>query len=365
MTTEKVKVFTGSLPPNYEKTPQTSHIRASSMPQNHDRKWSHISSKSFTSTTTNKESDIQWPAIFYRFEPDGRPACEQLLILDDHPPGLSNQFLVDPHNEVCSETMRYGQLAFPYYMAQKQLYIDIWDGDTLLHIGTSCLDLKPSLRQGKPGVTVFEDIEIIWQQYPDDAAPKMSTAAPGNNPRSVSMSTGPRSIKLGSLHTSLTNIGRTKSNPGCPTIPSMKEVSVVYDYHESAKLRLNTTHDSRKLVDIDIELHQLMQSAMHDRVAKQKLNMKKKETGEVDLSDNVKRLHKVYKLLQKDKMDIPNDIKTTEVLKISNFSRIVRFRTKNQDSIEKEMRKPSRFLEKEGKGIPYKRHSNYKSRQSI
>lgn len=78
MTTEKVKVYTGPLPPKYEKI-IPHHERSSSLPQNHDRKWSHLSNKSFTSTSAKKvtlSSEFQWPAIFYRFEHDGRAACK-------------------------------------------------------------------------------------------------------------------------------------------------------------------------------------------------------------------------------------------------------------------------------------------------
>ena len=89
--------------------------------------------------------------------------CLMSNMLDDFPPGLASEYLVDPY-EVSSDTVRYGPHAFPYYMSQKQLYIDVWDGDTLLHIGNCCLNLKSALRQGKKGVVVEEEVEIVWNQ---------------------------------------------------------------------------------------------------------------------------------------------------------------------------------------------------------
>jgi hypothetical protein len=173
-----------------------------------------------------------------------------LCNLDDRPPGLASQFIVDPRNEVFSDTIRYGELAFPYYMAQKQLFIDVWDGDTLLHLGSSYLDLRTGLRQGKAGVTVTEDIDIVWNQFADDVSHNgVRTANPSNgisNRPLATSGTGSKSLKLGSLHVSLTNIGR--SNPdGALSKPSMKEASIVFDYHEHAKLRLNTTHEAHKV----------------------------------------------------------------------------------------------------------------------
>jgi nephrocystin-4 len=49
-------------------------------------------------------------------------------------------------------------------MDQKQLYVDVWNGDSLLLLGTACVDLKMGLRQGKPAIIVDQDIDIIWSE---------------------------------------------------------------------------------------------------------------------------------------------------------------------------------------------------------
>lgn len=75
MTTERAKVYTGPLPPSYEKN-SAHHVRSNSTPQNHTRAWSHLSQQSYaTSINSPNEAIIEVPGILYRFENDGRPAC--------------------------------------------------------------------------------------------------------------------------------------------------------------------------------------------------------------------------------------------------------------------------------------------------
>lgn len=87
-----------------------------------------------------------------------------LTCLDDRPSGISIQFNVDSHTRKSCANIRYGATSFPYYMDQKQLYIDVWDGSSLLHLGTACVDLKMGLRQGRPAVTVDHEVDIMWHE---------------------------------------------------------------------------------------------------------------------------------------------------------------------------------------------------------
>jgi nephrocystin-4 len=48
------------------------------------------------------------------------------------------------------------------YMSENDVFVDIWDGDSLLHIGVCAIPLKAILRQGRDAVTIDEDIDIIW-----------------------------------------------------------------------------------------------------------------------------------------------------------------------------------------------------------
>ena len=84
--------------------------------------------------------------------------------IDDKPPGVTTRFHIEPNSGNLSHNLRYGSTSLPLYLNQKQLYIDVWDGESLLHIGTACLNLKPLLRQGKSAVTFDDDIEIMWTE---------------------------------------------------------------------------------------------------------------------------------------------------------------------------------------------------------
>jgi nephrocystin-4 len=154
LSTENYKVYFGALPPVYQL--ESGHQRTASTPV-HQRQWSQMSKNSFYSEQIAKEESIQWPGILYKVEEDGRPTY-------DKPPGATLRFVVDSQNGNVFPNWRYGATSFPYYLDQKQLHIDVWDGDSLLHMGTACLDLKPLLRQGKSGVQYDDDIDIMWTE---------------------------------------------------------------------------------------------------------------------------------------------------------------------------------------------------------
>ena len=58
--------------------------------------------------------------------------------------------------------MRYGPEAIVNYMSENEVFVDVWDGDSLLHIGSCAIPLRAILRQGRAGVTIDEEIDIIW-----------------------------------------------------------------------------------------------------------------------------------------------------------------------------------------------------------
>ena len=48
------------------------------------------------------------------------------------------------------------------------MFIDVWDADSLHLIGTSTLQLKELLRQGKEAVQATYELDIISTEYDDD-----------------------------------------------------------------------------------------------------------------------------------------------------------------------------------------------------
>ncbi|KAI8910264.1 hypothetical protein EDD86DRAFT_204939 [Gorgonomyces haynaldii] len=285
LTTERLKVYTGDLPPVYEK--QSPHTRAASVPQTHVREWSHMSTKSFQ--TNNEHIEHQWPAILYRLETDGRAAY-------DRPPGLTTSFLIDPFNEVLAgDSNRYGALAFPSYMAQKQLYIDVWDGESLMYLGTACLDLATGLRQGKLGIQVDEDIDIVFTQYSDDTAGhSRSSSFSSQAPRLPTQV--PISMKIGSLHLRMCNIGQTPHDgQGYASKPALKDPLIAYDYHHVREIATRTTAKPSKLSDVDAELNAVLKQARKDR------SRADEETENRDPTET-RRLQKAFEALESDRI---------------------------------------------------------------
>ncbi len=82
------------------------------------------------------------------------------------PPGLTLSHQIDHHQQPASamNNPRYGPESILYYLSQNQIFVDVWDGDSLLHLGVAAIPLKSLLRQGKPGITLDEDIDIIWSE---------------------------------------------------------------------------------------------------------------------------------------------------------------------------------------------------------
>jgi hypothetical protein len=50
------------------------------------------------------------------------------------------------------------------YLDANYLHIDVWDGDSLLYLGSSQLQLRSALRQGAAGVAYEDDIPIAVEQ---------------------------------------------------------------------------------------------------------------------------------------------------------------------------------------------------------
>jgi hypothetical protein len=45
-----------------------------------------------------------------------------------------------------------------------KLFIDVWDGDTLLYLGTMTVNLENILRQGRSAVSFDQDVDITFTE---------------------------------------------------------------------------------------------------------------------------------------------------------------------------------------------------------
>ena len=164
------------------------------------------------------------------------------------------RYTVDP------SFMQVGEnLSFLKYLHQQRLYIDMWDGDSLLLVGSTSIALKYLLRQGNPAVQVSQKLDIIYSEC-SEGDYKLSDdllLTEGPNPTGVKVSVE------GKLFIRLANIGSLPdTNPDKlkeimlslhSTVVSPKNISMInMSSIESFKTSQKST--AKLLSDCDTEL---------------------------------------------------------------------------------------------------------------
>ncbi|KAM6402747.1 LOW QUALITY PROTEIN: nephrocystin-4 [Rhynochetos jubatus] len=167
---------------------------------------------------------------FYRFPPvttprlqlvsaDGEPTAgpavpAQLLVrvntdgtLSTRPPGLQLKYMVDP------AFLRAGeQRWFVRYLAEHSLQIDVWDGDSLLLVGSAAVKLEPLLRQGRAAVRTHHELEVATMEYEEPEVPVMGREALRHG---ALRPLGVHVAVRGRLHLCLANVGHPcEETPG-------------------------------------------------------------------------------------------------------------------------------------------------------
>eukprot|EP01035_Chromulina_nebulosa_P017501 gene17501-23057_t len=88
-----------------------------------------------------------------------QPNQSCILVKDDHrnreDPPLAMRYMID------LEENKQDLLLFPYHLLESQMTIDIWDHDSLLHVGSCFVPLKPLLRQNEPLVKSMLEYDIF------------------------------------------------------------------------------------------------------------------------------------------------------------------------------------------------------------
>ncbi|KAM6336525.1 nephrocystin-4 [Alca torda] len=158
---------------------------------------------------------------FYRFPPVTTPRLQlvstdagpvagaavpaQLLVrvnkdgtLGTGPPGLQLKYMVDP------AFLRAGeQRWFVRYLAEHSLQIDVWDGDSLLLVGSAALKLESLLRQSRTAVRTHHELEVATTEYEPDVTVMGREALRHGALRPL----GVRVAVRGRLHLCLANVG--------------------------------------------------------------------------------------------------------------------------------------------------------------
>ncbi|XP_040922087.1 nephrocystin-4 [Toxotes jaculatrix] len=131
-------------------------------------------------------------------------------------PGLQVQFRVD------DGFLKPGEKRwFLRYLALHTMHIDIWDSDSLLLIGSTAIELKYMLRQGRPGVQALQEVEVLTTDYVGEDTP-LTSADLGRHSASGPMTV--HTVVRGRLHIRTGNIG-------CPVDPSRRRAADVMPSH--------------------------------------------------------------------------------------------------------------------------------------
>ncbi|XP_045331391.1 nephrocystin-4 isoform X5 [Leopardus geoffroyi] len=216
---------------------------------------------------------------FYRFPPVTTPRLQlvrldeagrtlpgsllHLLVLADRDdssdagsPGFQLKFLAEPG------FLRPGeQSRFSHYLAAQALQVDVWDGDSLLLVGSAAVPMKHLLRQGRPAVQVSHELEVVATEYEQDVVVSGDVTRLGSI-----QPIGVYAVVKGWLHLTLANIGHVCEQRvrDSSTLPPSRSRVISNDrtghFEGGSLLRrgaprpVKNVVQAQKLADVDCEL---------------------------------------------------------------------------------------------------------------
>ncbi|XP_044625488.2 nephrocystin-4 isoform X5 [Equus asinus] len=233
---------------------------------------------------------LPWPKTvrftfqFYRFPPTTTPRLQlveldgtgktslgplsHLLVLiekdgsyDAGSPGFQLKYLVDPGFLKPGE-----QRWFTHYLAVQTLQIDVWDGDSLLLVGSAAVQMKHLLRQGRPAVQVSHELEVVATEYEQDTMVVSGDVTGFGSVKPI----GVHTVVTGRLHLTLANVGRLCEQRvrDCSLLPPSRSRVISNDgasRFEGGSLLMRggprpvkNVVQAQKLADVDTELAALL-----------------------------------------------------------------------------------------------------------
>nr|XP_039329678.1 nephrocystin-4 isoform X7 [Saimiri boliviensis boliviensis] len=216
---------------------------------------------------------------FYRFPPAATPrlqlvqleeagqpssgALTHILVpvsrdgaFDAGSPGFQLRYMVGPGFLKPGERRH-----FTRYLAMQTLQIDVWDGDSLLLIGSAAVHMKHLLRQGRPAVQASHELEVVATEYEQDTMVVSGDVLGFGRVKPI----GVHSVVKGRLYLTLANVGhlceqkvrdastlppsrsRVISNDGASHFPGGSLLT-------SGSSRRKRVVQAQKLADVDSEL---------------------------------------------------------------------------------------------------------------
>ncbi|XP_076806447.1 nephrocystin-4-like isoform X2 [Clavelina lepadiformis] len=180
--------------------------------------------------------------------------------LDEGQPGLEVKYHVDPVHMKAGENS-----AFLKYLATHYLHIDVWNGESLLLMGSLSVPLKHLLRGGNSAVCVNHEVDVVFSEHSDVAPTFTGDLSKGGSVRPLGLSKQYR----GRLHLRLGNVGypsedkssiRMKKSPlvvadltGC----AFHGGSLTFALQNSGSVRANRCK-GRKMIESNSELSELL-----------------------------------------------------------------------------------------------------------
>uniref|UniRef100_A0A2K5ZJM4 Nephrocystin 4 n=1 Tax=Mandrillus leucophaeus TaxID=9568 RepID=A0A2K5ZJM4_MANLE len=127
-------------------------------------------------------------------------------------PGFQLRYMVGPGFLKPGE-----RRCFAHYLAVQTLQIDVWDGDSLLLIGSAAVQMKHLLRQGRPAVQASHELEVVATEYEQDTMVVSGDVLGFGRVKPI----GVHSVVKGRLHLTLANVGHLCEQKvrGCSTLP--------------------------------------------------------------------------------------------------------------------------------------------------
>ncbi|XP_066296453.1 nephrocystin-4-like isoform X4 [Branchiostoma lanceolatum] len=189
------------------------------------------------------------PCILYRINKDGTVV--------QTPPGCQTKYHMDPSFLKPGEARLFNQ-----YLSVQTLHIDVWDGDSLLLIGSGAMELKHLCRQGRAAVQVTHELDIITTEYSEDTPTLTGDLTRGGSVRPVGVST----ILKGRLHLRMANVGHPQDRargdgavtvpkpPSRVVLPASAHMSSAMNTGQASPLLNQKTSRAKRLAETDNEL---------------------------------------------------------------------------------------------------------------
>ncbi|KAH9490048.1 Nephrocystin-4 [Bulinus truncatus] len=151
------------------------------------------------------------PFVLQRLNSDGS--------VMEGPPGLEVKYPIDPTYLKPGEVSLFWQ-----HLSRQTMHIDVWNGDSLLLIGSAAVELKYLFRGGNEAVQTTFELDILATEYQEDSGALTGEMVRGGSVRPV----GVNCLNRGRLHFRMANIGYfvDKKKTELVAVPSKTQVII-------------------------------------------------------------------------------------------------------------------------------------------